>query len=257
MTSTTTIRSFAGLLSRYVAALVFLSTLSAFLPLASAQTYAIPGNTPGFIQKSKDLGAVDPSSVISATAWLKLHNEAKLDKLVASQKQKGSPNYQKWITQDEFNSSFSPTAQEVKAVQNFLSAHGLTVLTVAENNFYVKVQGTAGAIEKAFNVQIDSYKLNGETYRSNKADPSVKNSSGGLIAAVTGLDDYGFQPMVAFPSGPDGTPRKPIPLSITSNGLFFESQCFRAPETQTFTGGGNTATYTGNRHGADISSNTQ
>ena len=62
MTSTTTIRSFAGMLSRYVAALVFLSTLSAFLPLASAQTYTIHGNTPGFIQKSQDLGAVDPSS---------------------------------------------------------------------------------------------------------------------------------------------------------------------------------------------------
>jgi subtilase family serine protease len=256
MTSTTTIRSFAGMLSRYVAALVFLSTLSAFLPLASAQTYTIHGNTPGFIQKSQDLGAVDPSSVISVTAWLKLHNEGKLDKLVASQKQKGSPNYQKWITQDQFNSSFSPTAQEVKAVQNFLSAHRLTVLAVAENNFYMKVQGTVGAIEKAFNVQIDSYKLNGETYHSNKADPSVKDSSGGLIAAVTGLDDYGFQPMIARASGPDGTPFKPVPLSITPNGAFFESQCFRAPETDAFTGGGNSATYTGNRYGADITNNT-
>jgi subtilase family serine protease len=253
MASVTTFRSFAGLLSRSVAALVLLSSLSAFMPLASAQTYAIHGNTPGFIQKSQDLGPVDPSSVISVTAWLKLHNEAKLDKLVESQRQKGSPNYQKWITQDQFNSSFSPTAQEVKAVQNFLSAHGVTTLTVAENNFYVKVQGTVAAIEKAFNVQIDSYKLNGETHRSNKADPSVKNTAGALIAAVTGLDDYGFRPMVAYPSGPDGSPMKPIPLnSISPNGAFFESQCFRAPETDTFTGGGNTATYTGNRYGADI-----
>ena len=80
MTSATTIRSFARLRSRCVAALVLLSALPAFLPLASAQTYTIHGNTPGFIQKSQDLGAVDPSSVISVTAWLKLHNEGKLDK---------------------------------------------------------------------------------------------------------------------------------------------------------------------------------
>jgi subtilase family serine protease len=258
MTSKATIRSFARLLSRSAAALVLISALAAFLPLASAQTYTIHGNTPGFIQKSQDLGPVDPSSVISATAWLKLHNEGKLDKLVQSQRQKGSPNYQKWITQDQFNSSFSPTAQEVKAVQNFLAAHGLTVLTVAENNFYVKVQGTVGAIQKAFNVQIHGYNLNGETYRSNKANPSVNNSAGGLIAAVTGLDDYGFRPMVAYPSGPDGTPIKPIPLnSISPNGVFFESQCFRAPETDTFAGGGNTAIYTGNRYGADITNTTQ
>jgi subtilase family serine protease len=253
MTSATPIRNFCGLLSRSLAALVLLSVFSAFLPSASAQTYKIHGNTPGFIQKAKDLGPADPSTVISATAWLKLHNEAKLDALIHSQNQKGSPNYQKWITQAQFNASFSPTAQEVKAVQNFLSAHGLTVLTIAENNFYVKVQGTVGAMEKAFNVQIDNYDLNGETHRSNKADPSVNNAAGGLIAAVTGLDDFGFQPMVAFPSGPDGTPVKPIPLNVvTPNGAFFESQCFRSPETQTFAGGGNTATYTGNRYGADI-----
>ena len=256
MKSATIIRPFARLLFRSLAALVLLSALSAFLPLASAQTHTIHGNTPGFIQKAQDLGAVDPSSVISVTAWLKLHNEGKLDQLVESQKQKGSANYQKWITQAQFNASFSPTAQEVKAVQNFLSAHGLATLTVAENNFYVKVQGTVGAIEKTFNVQIDSYSLKGATYRSNKADPKVNGTAGGLIAAVTGLDDYGFQPMVVRPSGPDGKPVASIPLSVSSNGAFFESQCFRAPETDTFAGGGNTATYTGNRYGADITNNT-
>jgi len=153
MKSATTIRSFAGL-SRSLAALVLLSALSAFLPLAGAQTHTIHGNTPGFIQKAQNLGAVDPASVIPVTVWLKLHNESKLDQLVESQKQKGSANYQKWITQAQFNASFSPTAQEVKAVQNFLSARGLTTLNVAENDFYVKVQGTVGAIEKTLNVQI-------------------------------------------------------------------------------------------------------
>jgi subtilase family serine protease len=256
MTSATTVRSFTGPLSRSAAALVLLSALSAFLPLASAQTYTIHGNTPGFIQKSQDLGAVDASSVISVTAWLKLRNEGKLDHLAQSQKQKGSPNYQKWITQAQFNASFSPTAQEVKAVQNFLSAHGLTTLIVAENNFYVKVQGTVGAIQKTFNVQIDSYRLNGATYRSNKSDPKVNGGAGGLIAAVTGLDDYGFQPMIARALDPDGKPVAPVPLNATSNGAFFESQCFRAPETDSFTGGGNTATYTGNRYGADITNTT-
>jgi len=256
MKSATTTRSFAGLLSRSLAALVLLSALSAFSPLASAQIHKISGNTPGFIRKAQDLGAVDPASVIPVTVWLKLHNENKLDQLVESQKQKGSANYKKWITQAQFNASFSPTAQEVKAVRNFLSAHGLTTLTVAENNFYVKVLGTVGAIAKTFNVQIDRYSLNGATYRSNKTDPKVNGTAGGLIAAVTGLDDYGFQPMVVRPTGPDGAPVASIPLNATSNGAFFESQCFRAPETDSFTGGGNTATYTGNRYGADITNNT-
>jgi subtilase family serine protease len=232
-----------------MAALVLVST-------AMAQTYVITGNTPGFIKKATDQGAVDPSTVISVTAWLKLHNENKLDTLAQSVSQKGSSSYRKWITQAQFNSTYAPKAQEVKAVQNFLQAHGLTLLTIAENNLYVKVQGTVGQIEKAFHVQIDNFSLNGNVYMANTADPSVNDNSGGLIAAVTGLDDFGFQPMAMRQANPDGTPIAPVPLTSSSNGAFFESQCFRGVQTVNFSGGGNTATYTGNRYGADIT-NTQ
>ncbi|HEY5444826.1 MAG TPA: protease pro-enzyme activation domain-containing protein, partial [Pyrinomonadaceae bacterium] len=154
-------------------ALFFSIALSAAL---NAHAAPVANNTPGFIKKAADLGPVDPNTVITATAWLKLHNEAQLDTLVQGLHKKGSPNYHKWITQDQFNASFGPTSQEVNSVQNFLRSHGLTVLAVAENNMYVKVEGTVAAIQKAFNVQIDSYKFKGNTYRSNKADPSVDNS---------------------------------------------------------------------------------
>jgi subtilase family serine protease len=230
--------------------------LLGLLAVAEAQTFTIKNNTPGFIKKATDQGAVNPSTVISVTAWLNFHNQDKLDKLVQQQNQKGSANYHQWITQSQFKSSFAPTSGEVKAVQNFLSAHGLSLLTIAENNAYVKVQGTVGNIEKAFHVQIDNFTLNGVAYRSNKSDPQVNDNAGGLIAAITGLDDYGFQSNAMRQIGPDGAPVTPIPLTSSSNGLFFESQCFRSPETLTFTGGGNTATYTGNRYGADITNNT-
>jgi hypothetical protein len=85
-------------------------------------------------------------------------------------------------------------------VKSFLTAQGLTVLAVAENNMYVKVQGTVGAIEKTFHVQINSYKFKGNTYRSNKADPSVNDPAGKYIAAITGMDDLGFQPAFTWAS---------------------------------------------------------
>src|SRR5437868_11696716 len=218
-----------------------------------AQAAPVANNTPGFIKKAADLGPVDPNTVITVTAWLKLHNEAQLDTLVQGLHKKGSPNYHKWITQDQFNASFGPTSQEVNSVQNFLSSHGLTVLAVAENNMYVKVEGTVAAIQKAFHVQIDSYKFKGNTYRSNKADPSVDNSSGGNIAAITGMDNYGFRPHIAQPTDVNSKPFPSRPLSqVGPNGVFFEGHAFRPPETHTFTGGGHTATYTGNRYGSDI-----
>jgi subtilase family serine protease len=235
-------------------ALAILFVFSGLTP-ANAQSNTIRGNTPGFIQKAKDLGPTNPSTVITVTAWLKLHNEARLDRLVQQQNQKSSANYHKWITQSKFDANFGPTTQELKAVQNFLAAHGLTVIDIAQNNAYVKVQGTVGAVEKAFHVQIDNFTFRGQTYRSNKNDPSMSGGSGGHIAAISGMDDFGFDTNVVQASSPDGVPYSFKPLAKSSpSGLFFEGQCFRGVETDTFTGGGNTANYTGNRYGSDITS---
>jgi subtilase family serine protease len=177
------------------------------LPAAPSNnvTYLISGNTPSFTKQAIDNGPANQTDQITATAWLKLHNENQLSQLLTQQTTKGSGQFHKWLTQDQFNASFSPTAQEVNAVQNFLSAHNLTVLFVAENNFYVKVQGSIADIQKTFHVQIHNYNFSGAVHRSNSADPSVNDTSGGNIAAITGMDDYGFEPAIVFPSKADGS----------------------------------------------------
>jgi len=232
--------------------LVCVSPFCTGLAFADPQA-TIPNNTPGFIAKATDLGAVDPQSQIAVNVWLKLQNQQQLDKLSDSQKQKGNANYHKWITQDQFNSSYGPTAQQVKSVSNSLAAKNLTVLSVAENNLYVKVQGSAADIQKAFHVQLHNYNLNGKSYRANSADPSVDSNTNGQIAAVTGLDDYGFEPKFVRPTNADGVAVPMTPLSKTPDGAFFSPGCLRGTETHTFTGAGDTATYTGTRYGADNS----
>jgi subtilase family serine protease len=229
-------------------------------PNGNGASNLIPNNTPGFIRKAVDLGAVDPSTQISVTIWLQLHNENKLDQTVRDLNRKGSSQYHQWLSQSQFNAAYSPTSQEVNAVENFLSAHKLSVLNVAENNFYIETQGAVGDIQRAFHVQIDNYNLNGTLYRSNTADPSVNGGPNGLIAAITGMDDYGYSPTVVRPTQPDGTPYAPVPLvAQPTPGSHFESQCFRGTESHTFTTTITpattitaTATYTGNRYGADI-----
>ena len=237
----------------HIALIVFIACcISA--PMAQAQNVKIANNTPGFIKHAVDLGPTDPTTVIPVTVWLQLRNQQQLDFLVRQQNQKGNASYHKWISQGQFNSMFGPTSQEVNAVQNFLSAKGLTVLTVAENNMYVKVQGTVAQIQRAFSVQIHNYNFKGQVQRSNTADPSVSATAGPHVAAISGLDDLGFSPHNIMASTPDGTPFA-VPLASGSNGLFFSSQCLQGTQTQTFTSKSPsvTATYTGNRYGADIS----
>jgi subtilase family serine protease len=223
----------------------------------NSASYSLKNNTPGFIKHADDLGPTDPATIITVTAWLKLRNEDKLDQLAKQVNQKGSGSYRQWINQATFNNRFAPTSQAVKAVQNFLTAHKLTVLHVAENNFYIKVQGAIADVEKTFHVDIHNYNLNRRTYRSNNSDPSVNDPSGGQIAGITGLDDLGYQPTARRQVGPDGAPEKFTALSsIAPSGVFFESQAFRPPQSIVFNGGSNTAVYTGNRYGADITNTT-
>jgi len=230
-------------------------------PNGNAYGYVVHGNTPGFVQSAVDNGATDPTTVITVTAWLKLHNESQLDQLVQQLYSKNSPNFHKWINQDQFNASFSPSPQEANAVQNFLTAHGFSILAVAENNFYVKAQGTVGQVEQAFHVQIHNFSWNGAAYRSNTSDPGGNDSGFGLIAAITGMDDLGFEPAFVTPVDPDGTPAAMIPLGSNPDGHFFESQCFTGVQTLTFPTNATPstvpqATYTGSVYGAPIT-NTQ
>jgi len=241
---------------RYIPSLlVCASPLCASLAFADPQA-TIPNNTPGFVARATDLGAVDPQSQITLNVWLKLHNQQQLDKLTDAQKQKGNASYHQWITQDQFNATYAPTAQEINAVSNSLAAKNLTVIAVAENNLYVKAQGSAADVQKAFHVQLHNYNLNGKGYRANTADPSVDSNTSGLIAAVTGLDDYGFEPTFVRPTNADGVAAPMTPLATTPNGMFFSPQCIRGSETHTFSAGGNTATYSGTRYGADITNTT-
>jgi subtilase family serine protease len=220
-------------------------------PISAAKPidYTISNDVPGFVAQATDLGSAATTDVATVTVWLSLGNENKLSQLVSGQETPGSGSYHKWLTQADFNAQFSPTSQNVKAVSNYLSAKGLTILSVAENNFFVKAQGTIDQVQKAFKVHIHQFAFRGKTYRANIDNPTISDPSGGLIAGVTGLDDYGYQSDLAVAGG--GTPTM-TPLTKGANGVFYAAQCLYGTETHTFSASPVTASYSGQRYGADI-----
>src|SRR5262249_58557872 len=104
----------------------------------------------------------------------------------------------------------------------------------AEDIDYVKVQGAVANMEKTFHTGIHNYSYKGQTYRSNTTDPSIDKGAGGHIEAVTGLDDFGFEPMYKVRTDPRGKPLPMRPVTVTPAGGFFEGQCFRGGGTGSF-----------------------
>jgi subtilase family serine protease len=221
----------------------------------AADSTVLANSTPGFVTQAQNLGPEDGFKLITVTLWLHQHNEAALDELARQMYTEGSANYHRFLTHEQYRANFAPTAQEAAAVSEFLKSHNLRVFDVDKDNHYVSAQGRIADVQTAFNVAINRFQFQGKTYRSNTSDVSIEGPTRALVKAVTGLHNLTFEPNHKAPIDFDtGKPFPPVPLaSAGSNGLFYEANCFRKPQTVKLTTGGGypTATYSGNRYGSE------
>jgi subtilase family serine protease len=252
-----------GLLSVAVFAMAGVGSAGAAQGTVSAGGQRIANNTPKFAAGAKNMGPVDPSSTIDVSIWLNVHNRSELDSLAEDLYNPKSPNFRHWLAKSDFVARFAPTAAEAKTVQEFFTSHGLTVVSVGPENFFVRARGTAANVEKAFQVGIDTFEVNGQLYRGNTSDPYVAGPAGALVGAVYGLDNLQFKhPAMTVSSAPAGKTAAPSGAKNGTEGAasgptpkadpaFFTSNCFTGTRTESYSGTdlyGNpaTGTYAGN-----------
>lgn len=235
----------------------FLMLIAACL-CAAAAAAAIASGRPSLLSRATDLGPVDAASPIEITVWMKLHDQPGLDARVAAQ-QSGNGTY---LSMEQVRAQHAPSATDVAKVTAFLEARGFTV-SPGQDNLYVKASGTVARVESAFNVELRRYDLYGRTFRASARSATLPPDLVPLVAGVGGLSSLGAEPQIAHvgrnaggtihtTADAEGIPAQPIPFDAQSNGLFFSAQCFFGTDTESFSGGGVSATYTGNRYGAPI-----
>jgi subtilase family serine protease len=233
------------------------SALGAVTELAGR---TITNNRPSFTDSAEKLGAVDPSTVIEVSIWLNPHNKADLDAVAKDLYNPRSPNYRHWLTKAEFTAKYAPTAAENKLVQEFFASHNLKVVSVGPDNFYVRAAGTVAAVNKAFNVSLNNYRINGKVVRGNDKDPIITGAAAPLVASVAGLDTLEYtHPLATRTSNivlpkPAGGLQSAVTANITGSGsLPFDSYCFTGTRSETFNSNGSlpSATYTGNGYTND------
>jgi|HubBroStandDraft_6_1064221.scaffolds.fasta_scaffold10219_3 subtilase family serine protease len=225
----------------------------------SAFSQAATSRTSRLLPNVQNLGPENLSKPITVTVWLNQHNKAAFDELVHQMYQKGSPNYHKWLTREQYNANFAPTAADVATAREFLTSHNLQVSAVDKNNHFISAQGKVSDMQSAFHVQINRFQRNGETFRANTSEPLVEGAASKVVASIQGLSDLKYKPYVMRPINPEtGTafPYTPLASAVGPDGLFFNGNCFTSPITRKFrTGhGGPEGVYSGNRYGSKITS---
>jgi uncharacterized protein (TIGR03437 family) len=156
-----------------------------------------------------DQGRVAPSLAVpymTVTLSPSASQQADLEELLAEQQTPGSPNYHHWLTPEEYGQRFGASDADISQITQWLQQQGLNVIAVARGKSWIAVSGTAAQVEAAFQTEIHSYVVDGETHFANATEPSVPAAFGSLVKGIRGLNDFRIKPRLRpAPSQPSST----------------------------------------------------
>jgi len=94
------------------------------------------------------------------------------------------------LTQKEYDQMFGASDEDMKLVEDFASAHHLSIIDSSSVRRSVMVRGTVADLQEAFGVSLDHYKdKEGCTFRGRSGDIHIPANLQGIIEGVFGLDD--------------------------------------------------------------------
>ncbi len=144
-----------------------------------------------------DLGRVSPSlqlPYITLTLAPSASQQASLDKLLVEQQTPGSANYHHWLTPEEYGQMFGVGDADIATITQWVQQQGLQLVSVARGRSWIAVSGTAAQVETAFQTEIHSYLVDGETHYANASEPSVPAAFGSVVKSIRGLNDFRLKP---------------------------------------------------------------
>ena len=161
-------------------------------PLAAAapNEKSLHGHVPAVVAHLAKTGEVADANDMRLAIGLQLRNQDALDQLLQQVTDPSSPNYQHYLTPEDFTKQFGPTEQDYQAVIQFAREHGMQVTATHSNRMLVEVSGKASKIKEAFKVSLHTYQHPKEnrTFFAPDKEPTVPANL--AILDVSGLNNY-------------------------------------------------------------------
>ena len=190
-------------LGRGTAAALLLSGGIAFLsaPAQAAPTLGIvsapvvglstiSGHVPDLIKTSTPLGMLPSEETLSCSITLPTRNPAGLADLLRGLNDPHDSRYGQYLTPAQFGAQFGPSQAQYNTLVSYLQSKGLMVTQTVPSRTYLSVSGTVGQIDSAFGIALKQFRdPSGRTFHAPDTEVKVPLLVGGLISAVTGLDD--------------------------------------------------------------------
>jgi trimeric autotransporter adhesin len=168
-------------------------------PINEANRVTLPGNVYFLARAPYDRGAVADSFPVQRVLLMLRRSpqqEAALHDFLVQAQTKGSPEYHKWLKPQEFGALYGPSDHDISTVKAWLEKHGLVVSRITNGKTGVEFSGTAAQFRAAFNTQIHTYEINGETHHANSTDPQIPAALAPVVAGITPVNDFFPQPEI-------------------------------------------------------------
>ena len=136
------------------------------------------------------LGHLDGATRLKLSLHLPLHHRADLSALVDQLYDPTSPSYHHYLTTDDFNAQFGPTAAEYQAVIDFATRQGFTVTKRHANRLLLEVSAPVTNIEHAFQIGLRTYRHPTELRNFFAPDTEPSIESGIPVDYIGGLDNF-------------------------------------------------------------------
>ena len=162
----------------------------------ASQATAIPGNVHPLARAEFDQGRVDPSMAMHVTMTFKMTpaQQADLDALLAAQQQRGSPDYHRWLTPEQYGSRFGLSQGDIDKVSGWLQSAGFQVEGVPASRNMITFKGTAQQVESALHTEMHRYVVDGKAHFANAGEPSVPAALADVVSVFRGLNNFQLKP---------------------------------------------------------------
>jgi subtilase family serine protease len=176
----------------YVLPGLLILALLAAAPAAGATRVVVPDGSSLSGSATTPLGSIlglaSPTAPARALIALQHRDEPALLKFIAAVSDPHSPQYQHYLTPEQFDARYAPSTATVSAVESFVERFGLHVAAVPSNRAYVCVTGTVGQIEGALQTSIVRVLRGGEILLAPATALSIPARLAAVIAGIDGLD---------------------------------------------------------------------
>ena len=152
-------------------------------------TVLLPGALPQALHSAKRLGSENAQMQLQLTISLRFSDPVGLTALVAAQHAHASAQYHQYLTSQAFSLRFSPTAQSVSQVRQFLLSAGLKITGISANRTLIDASGSVAQVERAFGVTINQYQLGKRKVYGPDRPPQIPDTLSNIVLDVGGLNN--------------------------------------------------------------------